>query len=116
MTDHTDLIAELEAAPEGGDKLDRAIAIAANISWSPDEGGQFGGYGLLPRRVWFSRSLDAARSLIQEGVEYSLTNLNALAMAEVGLNLLNGPEMSCREDGNEILALCAAAMKARKAS
>lgn len=61
------LIERLGKASEGSDALDREIAAACKIEWSPDEDGNFGGYNILPRRCWFTRSLDAALTLVPEG-------------------------------------------------
>ncbi len=124
MTAHAKLIAEIEAATEGSEKLDRAIAIAANIPWSSDEGGQFGGYGLLPHRVWFSRSLDAAMTLVPEG--WVMANL------WLAVNVKDWPwyeatlrryidedvkqQLNCLGAATPALALASAAMKAREAS
>lgn len=65
-----DLIQRLEAATEGNEAFDRAIAKECGVAWSSDEDGQFGGYGILPRRCWFTRSLDAALTLVPEGMGY----------------------------------------------
>lgn len=64
------LIARLEKARAGSDGLDRAIATALKRRWSADEDGQFGGYDLLPQRCWYTRSVDAALTLVPKGCSY----------------------------------------------
>lgn len=59
-----DLITRLSCASEGSEALDREIAEKCRVGWSSDEGGAFGGYDLMPRRVWFTQSFDAALSLL----------------------------------------------------
>lgn len=44
-------------------KLDRDIATALNDPWSNDEEGNFGGYDLMPQRVAYTASIDAAVAL-----------------------------------------------------
>jgi hypothetical protein len=67
-----ELIERLEAAPGPDRELDRAIAAACCITWSADEDGNFGGYGLMPRRVHFTGSLDAAMTLLPSTQNWSL--------------------------------------------
>ncbi len=54
------LIERLEAATEGSEDDDRLVCRELGIVWSSDEDGQFGGYGIMPRRVWVTRSMEAA--------------------------------------------------------
>lgn len=63
---------------------------------------------------WFSFSLDAAVTLVPEGVEWNLTNLYGIAMSEVGLNFSDGNWQTSRHKGGHLaLAICAAALRAR---
>ena len=67
-TDRARLITELRAIRSKGDeKLDRRICEIFEIPWSSDEGGNFGGYNILPRRCRFTRSVEAAMSRIPLG-------------------------------------------------
>lgn len=63
-TKFADLIARLEAADEGSDLLDRAIAAPFGVEWSADEDGNFGGYGSVPQRIRFTSNTDAAMMLV----------------------------------------------------
>ena len=58
-----DLLSDIAAATRGSEELDRRIATALNIDWAPDEDGQFGGYGRMPRCVRFTRDFSAALHL-----------------------------------------------------
>ena len=62
-----ELVGALESAKGGSDALDREIARQLGITWSPDEDGNWGGYGLLPARCHFTRSAGAALSLLPPG-------------------------------------------------
>lgn len=105
-----ELIAALEEAADGSDALDRAIAKACNIPWSSDEGGQFGGYGLLPSRVWFTRSLDAALTLLPApDWEWELSWSSYGAVAKLG-----DPRLHMEgEHKSPAIALTIAALRAR---
>lgn len=61
----------------------------------------------------FTTSLDAAVTLIADGVEYSLSNLYWIARAEVGLNLNDGSHFGEHKGALMPMALCAAALRAR---
>lgn len=64
----------------------------------------------------YTSSLDAAATLVSEGVEWNLTNLYGVARAEVGLNFSDiSWESAARPDGNLVMALASAALKARAA-
>lgn len=106
---------------EPSDALDRAIAAACKIRWSSDEDGQFGGYNLLPRRVWFTRSLDAAVTLVPEKwTAWELRSHAARTRYSADLSRLTECDAS-QEDwahgraSTPALALCAAALRARAA-
>ena len=69
----SELIDVLEKAAEGSEPLDRELATLCNAAWSPDEDGQFGGYNILPRRCRFTRSLDAALTLVPADANWSIS-------------------------------------------
>lgn len=121
------LIEILEQARDGARELDNAIAETihdgewrpyakrAREKWFFDrKTGKTIYYG--PRSVpWFTSSIEAALSLIESGVEYSISTLYGIAHCEVGLNLSEQTNaQECRRpDGNVALALCTAALKTR---
>ena len=120
-----DLIAALESASGPDRGLGDRVLLACG--WRKTSVGSF--YG--PMYVWVSpngdrydeerrpdptASMDAVQTLIDDGVEWSVTNLYGVAHAEVGLNFADRDfEIGRREDGNMILALATAALKARDA-
>lgn len=64
----------------------------------------------------YTASLDAAVTLVPEGIEWNITNLYGIAQAEVGLNFSDGNWQTGRHKGGHLaLALCAAALRARAA-
>jgi len=67
MSDLTALIERLESATEGSRELDADVARVCGIEWSHDENGNYGPYDIMPMRVFFTRSIDAAVSLVPEG-------------------------------------------------
>jgi len=71
------------------------------------------GYDLLNISARYTTSLDAAVTLIVDGVEWSVSNLYHVARAEVGLNLNGGPNYGEHKGALMALALCAAALRAR---
>ena len=87
MTPRRDTLLALAARAEGGetgDTFDREICAAAGVKWDSDEGGQFGGYGLLPRRVWLSRSIDAQEAALPGRIVWSEEQDRWAAIAENG--------------------------------
>lgn len=113
------LIEKLEAARDGGRELDAEIARECGIDWSPDEGGNYGPYGIMPARVHFTRSLDAALTLLlpgwrlerlHQGIDGSTATLTPYADGPTvtGYSLADGAA-SLR------IAICIAALKAREA-
>jgi hypothetical protein len=58
-----ELINKLGMLADGAEAADKEVAKHCGIAWSPDEDGNFGGYGILPKRCHFTRSLDAALTL-----------------------------------------------------
>jgi len=107
-----DLIAKLEAAPNGSDKLDREIAMVCDIKWSPEEDGNFGGYDLLPRRCYFTSSLDAALTLVPEGLHEEIKRAKHRKGWRV--NLWNDHGLGQSADAPTApLAICIAALRAR---
>ena len=60
----------------------------------------------------YTSSLDAAVTLIEDGVEWSVSNLYHVARAEVGMNFNTGPHYGEHKGAVMALALCAAALRA----
>lgn len=60
----TALIERIEKLRGPDREVDAEIARACGIAWSSDEYGQFGGYGIMPARVRFTASVDAALTLV----------------------------------------------------
>lgn len=58
-----DLIERLSNSTGPDRALDAEIAKVCGVQWSSDEDGNFGGYGIMPRRVRFTESLDSALSI-----------------------------------------------------
>jgi hypothetical protein len=79
--DVDDLIDRLRKATAGDGALDRDFAAACGIAWSPDEDGQYAGYGLLPRRCHFTRSLSAAARVVPS---HLMWDVESRGMAWVG--------------------------------
>ena len=52
-------------AEEPNSRLDEDIAIMIGMPYDYDEEGQFGGYRIFPRRLRFTRSVDAALLLAE---------------------------------------------------
>lgn len=98
-------LAERAEREEPSRKLDVAIQMAA------------GGHKVfLPPAPPYTTSLDAAVTLVPEGAEWEMTNLYGIAYADVGLNFNDIASSNCRRnDGNLVMALCAAALRARAA-
>ena len=63
----------------------------------------------------YSTSIDAALTLLPEGLEFEFTNLYGVAAVGIGLNT-ESPCYARREDGNITLALLAAILRARQAA
>ena len=65
----------------------------------------------------FTSSVDAALTLVPEGVEYGISTIYDQAFVEVGLNCgeAGGPWSATRKDRNVPIALCIASLKARAA-
>ena len=119
MTDFNPLFAALGNAEVGTEALDRQVAAACEVQWSPDEGGQFGGYNILPARCHFTRSLDAALTLVPAGCFWRVGHDGegpdpSLFKAQV----LVADRPGCPTGISEApaLALCIAALRARIAS
>lgn len=60
-------------------------------------------------------SFDAARTLLPEGAEYSISTLHGIAAVDLPLNSDN-PQMVRRTDGNVILAFVEACLRAHQAT
>lgn len=130
MADLTSLIERIEAATEGSRELDGLIecevrrwqAYKAGLNdaqrshWKPvgtkgeviDEQG-FTRY----HPPTYSFSIDAALTLLPEGLEFEFTNLYGVAAVGMGINT-ESPCYARREDGNITLALLAAVLRARQ--
>ena len=107
------LIAELEAAPEGSRKLDKAIYVALGLPITNHR-------NLDPQMIeihlesvapHYTTSLDAALALIPEGSYVKIT---------IGRDKKTWVWVECAENeavayGNPALALCIAALRARQA-
>lgn len=77
-----------------------------------DDGGRCfynGGYP-LPK---YSSSIDAAMTLVPEGMEKDFTDLYGVARVSVGINANPGPFYGTHEGGSLAIALCIAALKAQ---
>lgn len=116
MTDFSALIERLAALQVGNEAVDREVLAACNVSWSSDEDGQFGGYGLLPIRRRVTRSWDAALLLLPEG-----TNCHGYELSPSGVEAF--VSRNCVPDGHWLsvgqhptspaIALCIAVLKAK---
>lgn len=135
MSELLKLAEECEKAAGFSGQLDARIAVALRIppdysptwlrdnfpTWGARSDGRVevvhadgrGGVHWAPKR--YTASIDAALTLVPDGMEYSISTLYGLADAEVGLNCSaeDGPWRSRRLDADVPLALCAAALKAR---
>ena len=109
-----DLIARLESATESSRELDQQICKALDIT-GPDIGGEF---NLLPRRCYFSRSLDAVLTLIPKGRTYGVVRHGEteLLNPEGGEAFVHneGKDFYRSEAANPILAACAVAVRAKR--
>lgn len=119
-----ELIAALEKAEGPSRKLDEAIVVSLypRAQFRTDEGYidpiVFHAEPLVTQKAMLPRytaSIDAALTLVPDGMEWSLTTLYGEATAEVGLNNTTGMHSTGRrKDGNVAIALCIAALRARK--
>jgi hypothetical protein len=126
------LIARLEAATGPDRELDAEIAASLRIytgtatwvdgwkgEWRAINGlvhllGDYGSHGNF-RPSAFTASIDAALTLVPEGAEKELSDLYGVAVAKVGLNFHDGPEVGEHKGGSLAIALCIAALRARSA-
>jgi hypothetical protein len=139
MTDLDRAIAAVEAATEGSRELDALVAVAVrwrgDFAFSPDLGitethsieyGEtvvisFGGWPQWSRPApTYTTSLDAALTLVPEGAKWEVRTLYGIVMrkayASVSPNHGEGGRFEGKsEDGNVILALCLAALRAIRA-
>lgn len=133
MTD--DLIKRLEAAEEGSRELDGDIALildaprhffeSKGVSFDPTAlqvdgpdcfGGKpiWGGGGHLWEATHYTTSIDAALTLVPEDFDYSLIRCDGLFIADVSKS--QSFDVNESEAATPALALCIAALKARKAA
>lgn len=122
----TALIDEIERATEGSAALDDKIASAVltfeqtvRLKGSPDDDPGFAAYrypdGSIGSALRYSRSLDAARTLVPEGWNWYLMGPDAFKINPcVALLGLPGQREAKGEARTHALALCAAALRARK--
>lgn len=113
MTDTAQLeriVERLQRAAGPDRDIDAAICKACNIPWSSDEEGNFGGYGIMPRRVKFTSSIDAARTLVPEG--WYVRKLNQFSDGWY-CTVVRGEENYSGDQKPPAIALCIAALKAR---
>lgn len=103
-----DRVEKLSAA----DRLvDAEIAHECGIKWSSDEDGNFGGYMIMPRRVHFTSSLDAAMTLVPKEM-WAEGSLDSPACIEVHCGSVY-EEMGKGNGVTPAIALTAACLRAR---
>jgi hypothetical protein len=116
------LLALLELADRGSRELDALIEQRwlgggdVGVVGGACPPGWICGHGPQPIKApAYTTSLDAALSLLPEGAEYSIGTLYGVADVELPLNFNSRePERVRRKDGNVILAVVTAAIKARQ--
>ncbi len=67
----------------------------------------------LPDAPQYTSSIDAAMTLVPEGMEKDFTDLYGVARVSVGINANPGPFYGTHEGGSLAIALCIAALKAQ---
>ncbi len=127
MTSLTSLIERIEAATGGDMELDAEIWLACTPGATRDKWSYIhkatgrectvdetrdATYRLIivPE---YTTSIDAALTLLPEGLEFEFTNIYGVAAVSVGINA-ESPCYARREDGNITLALLAAILRARQ--
>ncbi|WP_341702557.1 hypothetical protein [Ferrovibrio sp.] len=122
-----DLIERLEKASEGSRGLDALVGAAVGFDgWTPGEwraylaeNAQALGAVAVPFGCpHFTTSLDAAMTLVREGLEYEISTLYSIARVSVGLNAsyADGPWNGEHKEPRQVpLAFCIAAIKAEEA-
>ena len=131
-----DLIEQLEAATEGSRELDACVWVAVNgkgqpmkkvgppsykeprFFCNPDPGIDWIGYDLLRIAPNYTTSLDAALTLVPEGMKWCISDLGQIGAEDWAFAGVYGSPMVGSEcDTNArtpALALCIAALKARQ--
>ena len=120
----SDLIARLEKATGPDRELGNDVLLACGwvceehgnggpdtyLTWapSPDDDDFLDGDHPDP-----TSSIDAAMTLVPEGMEKDFTDLYGVARVSVGINANPGPFYGTHEGGSLAIALCIAALKAR---
>ncbi len=99
-----EIIEALEAAVGPDRSIDGMIAHAVNLHMPDDPEG-------WPLR--YTESIDAAMTLVPEGMEKDFTDLYGVARVSVGINAEPGPFYGTHEGGSLAIALCIAALRAR---
>lgn len=129
MSDLSSLIERIEAATGGDRELDAEIWLACTSGATRDKWSYVhratgrectvdetrDATGRLVIVPSYSTSIDAALTLLPEGLEFEFTNLYGVAAVSVGINT-ESPCYARREDGNITLALLAAILRARQAA
>ena len=67
----------------------------------------------LPDAPQYTSSIDAAMTLVPDGMEKDFTDLYGIARVSVGINANPGPFYGAHEGGSLAIALCIAALKAQ---
>jgi hypothetical protein len=123
----SDLIARLERAGNGSRDLDSDIFAFLNPSlfrtarpgsFVTDEkyiksASDWSIVGITKTAPNYTKSIDAAMTLVPEGMEKDFTDLYGVARVSVGINAEPGPFYGTHEGGSLAIALCIAALRAR---
>lgn len=112
------LIKRLEQTTEPHIELDNQICRALEIKWSADEDGNFGGYGIMPRRCGFTESFDAALSLVPEGWSWAAGSIDhgLTRRRRPWGQMWNTISTEYTGEGETVaIALCISALRARQA-
>jgi hypothetical protein len=129
MTDYTHLLDRLTNATGADRELDTLIwltvtdgsyrkkwnythSATGRVCEMDETRDKFGHLVLVPA---YSESIDAAMSLVPEGMEKEVSDLYGVARAAVGLNVEGGPFYGEHKGCSLPIALCIAAISALKA-
>jgi hypothetical protein len=111
------LVERLEKATDADRKLDAEIHLAVNphlrTGWSaPNGAGPEGYYARVS--PCYTKMVDAALTLLEYGWEYEISTLYGIAHVELPMNDTRiSFNITRRQDGNVVLAICTAALRAR---
>ena len=115
----SDLIARLEKATGPDRELDEQIQAAisgATLEKQADGRSAYHRDGFwisIGKVLPYTSSIDAAMTLVPEGMEKDFTDLYGVARVSVGINAEPGPFYGTHEGGSLAIALCIAALRAR---